>query len=328
MSLRRRTHLPGHSRSAAAYAGRRLLQLIPILLGITLLSFGLMRLAAGDAVDALYESLGTSVSDEVLAAKRAELGLDQPFLTQYAAWLGGVLRGDMGASYISGAPVFSEFLSRLPNTLLLAGAALLLTVSVSIPLGILAAVRQNRLTDWLIRICSFIGNSMPGFFVSLLLLLVFAVRLQWLPVYGGGAGSLILPALTLSISMSARYTRQVRAAVLEELGRDYVTGARARGVREQVILWRSVLRCAMLTILTLLAMSLGSLLGGTAIVESIFLWEGVGKWAVDAISMWDYPVIQAYVMWMALIYVLVNLAADLLYRRLDPRIRLGEEGAP
>ena len=287
-----------------------------------------MRLAAGDAVDALYESLGTSVSDEVLAAKRAELGLDQPFLTQYAAWLGGVLRGDMGASYISGAPVFSEFLSRLPNTLLLAGAALLLTVSVSIPLGILAAVRQNRLTDWLIRICSFIGNSMPGFFVSLLLLLVFAVRLQWLPVYGGGAGSLILPALTLSISMSARYTRQVRAAVLEELGRDYVTGARARGVREPVILWRSVLRCAMLTILTLLAMSLGSLLGGTAIVESIFLWEGVGKWAVDAISMRDYPVIQAYVMWMALIYVLVNLAADLLYRRLDPRIRLGEEGAP
>lgn len=310
------------------YILRRLLQLIPLLLGITLLSFGLMRLAAGDAVDALYDSLGTSVSQEVLDAQRAELGLDQPFFVQYLSWLGGVLRGDMGVSYISGQPVFSTFLSKLPATLLLTFSSLLLTVVISVPLGIVSAVHRGRPADWIIRICSFVGNSMPNFFVALLLMLLFAIKLEWLPVIdtGGGLRGLILPSVTLAIAMASRYTRQVRAAVLEELGQEYVTGARARGVKESVILYASVLKSAMMTILTLLALSVGSLLGGTAIVESIFLWDGVGNWAVEAITMRDYPVIQAYVMWMAIIYVLVNLAADLLYRRLDPRVRLGEEG--
>ena len=152
--------------------------------------------------------------------------------------------------------------------------------------------------------------------------------MEWLPVIstGGGLTDLLLPTLTLTIAMAAKYTRQVRSTVLEELGKEYVAGARARGVRESVILYASVLKASMLTILTLLALSIGSLLGGTAIVESIFLFDGVGKLAVDAITMRDYPMIQAYVMWMAIIYVLVNLCTDLLYRRLDPRVRLGEEG--
>ena len=309
------------------YIIHRLLQLIPILLGITLLSFAMMRIASGDAVEILYENLGTSVSQEIIDAKRAELGLDKPFLVQYVSWLGGVLRGDMGTSYISGKEVFSTFVSKLPNTLLLTASSILLTVAVSIPLGILSAVRHNRFVDYLIRILSFIGNSMPNFFVSLLLLLVFAVKLEWLPVISGsGAEGLLLPTLTLTIAMSAKYTRQVRSTVLEELEKEYVVGARARGVRESVILWASVLKASMLTIITLLALSIGNLLGGTAIVESIFLWDGVGKLAVDAITMRDYPMIQAYVMWMAIIYVLVNLCTDLLYRRLDPRVRLGEEG--
>ena len=318
---------PTAPRGTGGYVLRRLLQLIPLLLGITLLSFALMRLAAGDAVDMLYENLGAGVSQEVLDARRAELGLDRPFFVQYFSWLGGVLRGDMGVSYVSGQPVFATFLQKLPNTLLLAGASLGLTVLIAVPLGILAAVRQGRWTDRLLRVLSLLGNSMPNFFVALLLLLLFAVKLQWLPVFdaGGGLTGLILPAVTLAVAMASRYIRQVRAAVLEELGQDYVTGARARGVRESVILFRSVLKTAMLTIVTLLALSLGSLLGGTAIVESIFLWDGIGQMAVDAISMRDYPIILCYVMWTAIIYVLINLAADLLYRRLDPRVRLGEE---
>lgn len=309
------------------YVGKRLMQLIPLLLGITFLSFAMMRLAGSDAVTQRFENAGIAVSQEIIDAAKAELGLDKPFWTQYFTWLGGMLTGNMGTSYVSGKAVFPYFVSKLPATLLLACASIVLTVAISIPLGILSAVRQNRLTDYLIRVLSFVGNSLPNFFAALLLLYLFAIRLDWLPVISSGTSfqSVLLPALTLAIAMSAKYTRQVRATVLEELGKDYVLGARARGVREQVILWRSVLKASMLTVITLLALSIGSLLGGTAIVETIFLWDGVGKLAVDAITMRDYPVIQAYVVWMAVIYVAVNLITDLLYHGLDPRVRLGGE---
>ena len=238
---------------------------------------------------------------------------------------GGLLTGDMGTSYVSGRDVFGTFVSKLPATLLLTALSVAATVLLSVPLGILAAVRRDRFTDYFLRFCSFIGNALPNFFVALLLMQVFSIRWRLLPVLSEGTSlrSAVLPTLTLAIAMSAKYMRQVRAAVLEELNRDYVTGARARGVREGVILRGSVLRCAMLTILTLLALSVGSLLGGTAIIESIFQWDGVGKLAVDAITMRDYPMIQAYVVWMAVIYVAVNLVTDLLYHALDPRIRLG-----
>ncbi|MEE0416587.1 MAG: ABC transporter permease, partial [Oscillospiraceae bacterium] len=231
----------------------------------------------------------------------------------------------MGTSYVSGRDVFGTFVSKLPATLLLTALSVAATVLLSVPLGILAAVRHDRFTDYFLRFCSFIGNALPNFFVALLLMQVFSIRWRLLPVLSEGTSlrSAVLPTLTLAIAMSAKYMRQVRAAVLEELNRDYVTGARARGVREGVILGGSVLRCAMLTILTLLALSVGSLLGGTAIIESIFQWDGVGKLAVEAITMRDYPMIQAYVVWMAVIYVAVNLVTDLLYHALDPRIRLG-----
>ncbi len=307
------------------YVFQRLLQLIPILLIITFLSFGMMRLAGSDAVLQKMENTGMAVSPEVLDAARAELGLDKPFLTQYFVWLGNLLHGDMGTSYISGREVFPTLVSKLPATLLLTVVSILLTIVVSIPLGILAAVKQNRATDYGIRLASFLGNSMPNFFIALLLMYFFAIQLGWFPVISREVTlqNVILPALTLSIAMSAKYLRQVRATVLDELGKDYVVGAMARGVKFSVILTKSVLRACMVTILTLLTLSIGSLLGGTAIVESIFLWDGVGKLAVDAINMRDYPVIQAYVMWMAIIYVCVNLIADLSYRMLDPRIRLG-----
>ena len=299
-------------------------QLIPILIGITFLSFAMMRLAGSDAVTEMYANKG-AVSQEVIDLKRAELGLDKPFVTQYFAWLGGMLRGDMGVSYVSGRDVFQTFVSKLPATLLLTALSILLTIVISIPLGVLAAVRHDKITDYCLRFLSFIGNSLPNFFVALLLMQLLAIKLNWLPVISNGTSirSAMMPTLTLAISMSAKYMRQVRATVLEELNKDYVIGAQARGVRGSVILWRSVIKSSMLTIVTLLALSIGSLLGGTAIIESIFMWDGVGKLAVDAITMRDYPLIQAYVVWMAVIYVLVNLITDLLYHALDPRIRLG-----
>ena len=300
------------------------LQLIPVLLGITFLSFAMMRIAGSDAITELYGNKG-AVSQEIIDAKRAELGLDQPFLTQYISWLGGMLRGDMGTSYVSGKDVFGTFTFKRPATLLRTALSSLMTVVISVPLGVLAAVNHDKLIDYILRFLSFIGNSLPNFFVALLLMQLLAIKLKWLPVIANGTTlkSAIMPTLTLAIAMSAKYMRQVRATVLEELNKDYVTGAQARGVRNRVILRRSVLKSSMLTIITLLALSIGSLLGGTAIIESIFMWDGVGKLAVDSITMRDYPLIQAYVVWMAIIYVLVNLFTDLLYHALDPRIRLG-----
>lgn len=321
------------------YILQRFLQLIPVLIGITFLSFAMMRLAGSDAVEELYANAGAAVSQEVIDAAKAELGLDKPFLVQYFSWLGGMLTGDMGVSFISGRDVFQTFVRKLPATLLLTALSIALTIVISIPLGVLAAYSYNRsgeakngwerislaLIDYVLRFFSFIGNSLPNFFVALLLMELLAIHWKLLPVISNGTTirSALMPTLTLAIAMSAKYMRQVRATILEELNKDYVTGAKARGVRNSVILWKSVIKSSMLTIVTLLALSIGSLLGGTAIIESIFMWDGVGKLAVDAITMRDYPLIQAYVVWMAIIYVVVNLITDLLYHALDPRIRLG-----
>ena len=309
------------------YTIKRILQLIPILFAITFLSYGMMRIAGSDVVTQKMENTGVVVSEATLDAAREQLGLDKPFLTQYFVWLGKLLRGDMGNSYVSGFSVFDTFISKLPATLLLTVTSILLTVIISIPLGILAAVKQNTVIDYIIRFCSFVGNSLPNFFVSLLLMYFLAIKIRIFPVIAKDVSlkSVAMPAITLAIAMSAKYLRQVRATVLDELDKDYVVGARARGVKFSVTLWRSIMKASLVTIITLLMLSIGNLLGGTAIVESIFMWDGVGKMAVDAISMRDYPIIQAYVMWMAIIYVLVNLLTDLSYRFLDPRIRLGGE---
>ena len=311
------------------YVLKRLLQLIPVLTGITFLSFAMMRLAGGDAVTYMYENAGTAVSQEVIDKTRAEYGLDQPFLVQYGKWFAGMVTGDMGVSYVSKKDVYDTFVEKLPATLLLTVSSVLLTMIISIPLGILSAVKHNRWSDYVIRFVSFIGNSMPNFFAALVLMYFFSIKLGWLPVITTDniALSLVLPTLTLAIAMASKYTRQVRAAVLEELNKDYVAGARARGVRGSVIVWRNVMKSSMLTIITLLALSIGSLLGGTTIVETIFMWDGVGKMAVDAITMRDYPIVQAYVAWMAIIYVVVNLVTDILYHYMDPRVRLGGDQA-
>lgn len=305
----------------------RFLALVPVLLAITFVTFALLRLAGGDVVTQKMENTGQVLSPEVVAEARRELGLDRPFLGQYARWLAGILQGDMGKSYVSGLDVFDTFVSKLPATLLLAGAAVGLTALVSVPLGTLAAMRRGGVVDRAVRLLSFVGNSAPNFFVALLLMYVFAIRLELLPVLSREPSlrGAILPALTLATAMSAKYVRQVRAAVLDELQKPYVEGARARGVPEWRTMLFGVLRASGVTIVTLLALSIGSLLGGAAIVETIFMWDGVGRLAVEAIRMRDYPIILAYVMWMSVIYVTVNFLADLTYRKLDPRIR--SEGA-
>ncbi|WP_026760049.1 MULTISPECIES: ABC transporter permease [Selenomonas] len=307
------------------YAVKRFIQLIPILFGITFLSFLLMYLAGSDAVTEMYTNRGVEVAQEIIDEKKAALGLNLPFFQQYINWLWGMLHGNMGVSYVTGEDVLLAFMKKLPATLLLTALSIALTVMISLPCGILAAVRHDKIADIVLRFGSFLGNAMPNFFVGMLLMEFLGIQLGVLPVISSGTDfrSAIMPTLTLAIAMSAKYLRQVRSAVLDELNKDYVLGAKARGISNQVILWKNVMKASMLTIMTLLALSIGSLLGGTAIIESIFMWDGVGKLAVDAINMRDYPIIQAYVMWMAIIYVLVNLVADIIYHHLDPRIRLG-----
>ena len=311
------------------YIGKRFLQLIPILFGITFITFAMMNTTAVDTVDKLLENTGSVVSQEVEESMRNDLGLDKPFLVQYGQWLLGIFKGDMGNSYVSGKDVFSTIISKLPNTFLLMASSILLTVIISIPLGIIAAVFQNKFIDYIMRVLSFIGNSLPGFFLALLLILLFSVKLKWLPIIASAGSTnlknLIMPTLTLSIAMICKYTRQVRAVVLEELNKDYVIAAYARGIGYKTVLFKSVFRCSVMTIITLLTLSIASLLGGTAIVETIFMWDGVGKLAIDSINMYDYPMIQAYVIWMAFIYVAINLISDIVHHYLDPRIRLGKE---
>ena len=305
------------------YIIKRLLQLIPVLIGITFLSFAMMRLAGGDAVTYMYENAGSAVSQEVIDKAKAEYGLDKPFLVQYAAWFAGMVTGDMGESYVSHKDVYETFISKLPATMMLTLSSILLTIVLAIPLGILSAVKHNKWVDYLIRFLSFIGNSMPNFFAAMVLMYFLSIRLGVLPVVTNTdlGQSIILPTLTLAISMAAKYTRQVRSAVLEELHQDYVTGARMRGIKESVILWKHVLPNVMLPLVTLLGLSLGSLLGGTAVVEIIYNWPGMGNMAVKAISCRDYPLVQGYVLWIAILYMCINLLVDLSYTYLDPRLK-------
>lgn len=306
------------------YVLRRLLSLLPVLFGVTFLTYALMYLSPSDPVEMLLQAQGVPVSPEVVAAMKAQAGLDRPFLVQYFVWLWNFVRGDMGISLVDGQAVSSALRAALPKTLLLTLTSVVMTIVFSVPLGILTAVRQNRFSDYFIRFLSFLSNSLPNFLVSLLLLYFVAIKLGWLPVLASdSAKGLILPTLALAIPMTGKYIRQVRAAVLEQLGRSYVDGAISRGVRARTVLFRDVLRNAMLTIITLISLSVGALLGGTAAVEQIFVWRGMGFLVMEAIIMRDYPMIQAFVVWMSVIYVVINLLTDISYYLLDPRMRQG-----
>ena len=251
------------------------------------------------------------------------MGLDRPVLVQYFDWLGSCLRGDFGTSYAYSKPVAELLLNRLWPTLKLSLSSLVLMLLIAVPVGMAQATHKNSIVDYALRSITFFGVSMPNFWVGLLLMMFFCVQLKLLPVVCSGSDfkSLILPAITLAFAMSAKYTRQVRTAILEELNQDYVTGARARGVKEWKVLWLNVFPNSLLPLLTMLGLSLGSLLGGTAVVEVIFSYPGMGSLAVSAITAYDYPLIQGYVLWISLIYMLVNLAVDISYSYVDPRMR-------
>ena len=303
--------------------GKRLLQIFIVLIGISFLSFLLIFLSPGDPVTSMYASTGMMPSEEVINETREELGLNRIFIEQYSTWLGNCLHGDFGNSFSMHKPVAELLLSRLLPTIQLSLFSLVLMLLMSVPFGVLSAVYRDKPIDYLVRGVSFFGVSMPNFWVGLLLLYVVALKLRLVPTVTteGGIQQLILPALTLAFAMSAKYTRQVRTAVLEELNQDYVTGARARGLSERTILWRHVFPNALLPLVTMLGLSLGSLLGGTAVVEVIFGYQGLGNLAVTAITAMDYPLVQGFVLWIALIYMVINLIVDISYEFLDPRIR-------
>lgn len=302
---------------------QRLLMAIPLIIAVSFLAFSLMKLAGGDAITYMYENSGINVSEELIEETKAQYGLDKPFLVQYANWISGFLTGDMGISYVSKNDVYKSFLEKLPQTILLTVASVIVTIVISLPFGIICALKHNGICDKIILFLSFIGNSMPGFLVALVLMYVFSIKLLWLPIITNEntAASLILPAITLAIPMSAKYIRQIRENVLEELNRPYVVGAIARGISFKSIVLKDIMKSSFTSMVTLLSLSIGSLLGGTAVVETIFMWDGIGKMATDAILIRDYPIILAYVVWSAVIYVLVNLIADIIVMLVDPRVR-------
>ena len=302
----------------------RLLQMLIVLIGISFLTFLLTFISPGDPVRDMYISMGLIPDEKLIAETREQMGLNDPFFTQYFRWLGNCLKGDFGTSFSWGKPVVSLLASRLWPTLKLALISMVLMLIVAVPLGVLSAVNQNKPIDYIVRAITFFGVSVPNFWVGLLLILVFCVKLKLLPVVssGGSFKDLILPAVTLAVARSAKYTRQVRTAVLEELHSDYVVGARARGVPERKILWGNVFPNSLLPLITMLGLSIGSLLGGTSVVEVIFSYPGMGKMAVDAITTLDYNMIQAFVLWVALIYMVINLLVDMSYNYIDPRMRL------
>lgn len=306
----------------------RILYLIPIMLVLSFFTFGLTYLSPSDPVTLKYSSIGVVPDSEMVENAKEEMGLNDPFLVQYVRWLGRALHGDLGESFKYGTTVWSELTKRIPNTLLLTSTTVLLTIIFAVPLGMLSALWQNKWIDYLIRFISFFGVSMPSFWIGALLMYAFGVKLHLLPIMGSGTWKhLILPSATLAFWMVSTYVRRLRGSMLEELYKDYMTGGLARGLSRARIIFTQILPNSLLSIITMFGMSIGGLLGGATIVESVFEWKGIGKMAVDAISVRDFPIIQGYVLWMAIIYVFVNLIIDLSYQFLDPRIRLGGKKA-
>lgn len=300
----------------------RLLQFIPVMIGVTFITFFLMYISPSDPVSVMLSEAGMAISEESIAQIKSELGLDRPFLVQYLHWLSGLLRGDFGKSLVSNMTVGEKLIKALPASFYLMCSSMLLTLVISIPLGIFLAVHKDGPADYFVRFLTFIGTALPSFTAAIFLIYFFAVRLKWVPVLAAySLKGLILPSVTLAIAMSSKYIRQIRAAVLDELAQPYVVGIRARGVAENQILYRNVLKNVMVTVVTLTGLSMGSLIGGTVVIESIFAWPGMGKLVMDSIKARDYITVQGFVVCMAFAYVFINLLTDVAYAVLDPKIR-------
>ncbi|TDF95228.1 ABC transporter permease [Paenibacillus piri] len=314
------------------YLTIRMLLTVPALLGITLLIFSLIRFIPGDPARAILLTMfdpSTNLADleKDAEALHKQLGLDQPFPVQYGTWLWKIMRGDLGISFRSKTPILEELLQCLPATLELAGAALVIMLFIAIPSGIAGAVYHRRIADHATRIIALIGVSVPGFFLGLVLMYIMSVKLGLLPTMGrGGAEHLILPALTLGIGLSSVTARLLRTSLLQVFSQKYMMLAEAKGLHRRTILFKHALPNALLPVLTSVGLLIGGLIGGTVIIETVFSWPGVGRYVVDAITGRDYPVIQAFALLMAVVYILLNLIVDITYRWMDPRVRLEQEG--
>lgn len=301
------------------YILNRMATLIPVLFGVSVIVFSILKFVPGDPA---LQVGGLDASPEDLAAIRQQLGLDRPVHVQYLYFVGNALRGDFGKSIRSNRPVLEEMWSRIPNTVVLTAVAMIFAILLGTGLGILAAVRQYSLWDNLAMAAAMLGISVPIFWLGLMLMLLFAVQLRWFPTAGTGTAlHLVLPALTLGAASAAIIARQVRSAMLEVLRQDYVRTARAKGLRSRKVILRHALANALIPAVTIIGLQFGYLLAGAVVTETVFAWPGVGRLLVDAIKFRDFPVVQATILWLALIFSTVNLAVDVLYGYLDPRIK-------
>lgn len=307
------------------YVLKKAVSFLVILIGITFLTFLLSYLSPSDPVEMMMKKKGNMVSEEIIQQKREELGLDRPILVQYVKWLSGIARGDFGTSYKSNKPVLQEIKKCLPYTIKLTLLSIFLTMLISTPLGVLCARYKDGWLDNVLRFVTYLFSSLPSFFLALILMYCFSLKLKLFPVIAkGSSGGIVMPAMVLSLTLAAWYIRQVRAIVLGEMEKDYIDGLLSRGISETKILFGHVLRNCLMPLVTLVGISFGTMLGGSTIVESIFTWPGVGKLAVDAITSRDYPVIQGYVVWMAVIFLVINTTVEFSYSLLDPRVRRGK----
>ncbi len=304
------------------YVLRRLAALVPVLLGVTLLVFIMLRLAPGDPVLALLGESAQGMSREQVAALREAYGLDRNPVVQYLDYLRGVVQGDLGTSVRSSQPVTQEVLSRFPATLQLAGAAMAIAILLGVTLGVVAAIYQRSIVDYLAVIVALAGVSIPVFWSGLLLMMLFALQLGWLPASGYGTWKhLVLPAAAVGISSSAFIARMTRASMIETLRADYVRTARAKGLGRDVVIVRHALRNALLPVVTVVGLEFGGLLGGAVLTETVFAWPGVGRLLVDSITARDLPLVQGAVLFIAVIFIVVNLLVDLSYALLNPKVR-------
>ncbi len=300
------------------FVGRRLLLLFPTLFGVLVAAFLLLNVAPGDPVQGM---VGERADSATIARLRAELHLDDPLPVQFWHYLAGVLQGDLGRSYITGRPIAQDLVERFPKTAQLALAAMSFAAVAGIALGVLAAIRPGGAVDRLASLAAYLGVSFPVYWVGLLLILLFAVALRWLPPSGsGGLAALVLPAVTLGMRSVAVLARMTRGAMREALASDYIRTARAKGLPETAVVLRHGLRTALIPVITVLALDTGNYLTGSLLTESIFAWPGLGRYVLTAIEKRDLPAVQGSILFMSVIFVLVNLVADLLYAKADPRI--------
>ncbi|MBQ3756994.1 MAG: ABC transporter permease [Oscillospiraceae bacterium] len=308
----------------AKYIVKRLIHLIGIMIAVSFLTFLLMYLSPGDAAAKKLNAQGVAVSEEIIEKTRESMGLNRPFLVQYGDWALHALQGDLGESYKDGFPVAGKLVKGLRYTAILALTSMALALVVALPLSILTALKKDTLLDDITRLFSFIGNSLPNFLISVLLMYFLCVRAHLLPLVANESiKGLLMPCLALSIPICGRFIRQFRAEFLEQLGKPYVSGAMLRGVKRRYVL-KNVLHNSSISILTIVGLSIGTLFGGSVVIETIFRWPGLGKLAMDAITNRDYPVIQGFVLFTSTVYVVINLLIDICYSWVDPRLRKKE----